>query len=110
MSSTRCYVIEIIQAENRWAGKLDEGDWHCLQRYVKKRETKRVAHHFSSTRVKLQPTAIANGNVPKGEFRRKKNKKVLHALDKAFLDKLDAFSGRILVISDSYIFLSIEKQ
>lgn len=39
----------------------------------------------------MQPTAIANGNAPNGEFRRKKNKKVLHALDKAFLDKLDAF-------------------
>lgn len=54
---------------------------------------KNKEHHSSpsSTRVKLQPTAIANGNVPKGEFRRKKNKKVLHALDKAFLDKLDAF-------------------
>lgn len=38
--------------------EVDEGDWHCLQRYVKKRETKRVAHHLVLQGLSYNPLQL----------------------------------------------------
>ena len=89
--------------------KVDEGDWLCLQRYVNKRETKRVAHHLVLQGLSCNPLRLPMTMYLKENSGGKNQNEVLYVLDKAFLDSYMHFSGKILVTSDSYIFPSIEK-